>query len=107
MLVLIVRGEVSVSWRCSCVNIKFDQFFNIYKGSIVEYQRALASAVGGKAILFVGAGFSRGATAVSRDALPSGRELAKILCIDAGVPLTEDLKLATSRYLKKKILTIL
>lgn len=53
---LIVRGEVSVSWRCSCVNIKFDQFFNIYKGSIVEYQRALASAVGGKAILFVGAG---------------------------------------------------
>ncbi|MBR8036898.1 SIR2 family protein [Burkholderia cenocepacia] len=68
----------------------------------MEYQRALASAVGGKAILFVGAGFSRGATAVSRDTLPSGRELAKILCIDAGVPLTEDLKLATSRYLKKK-----
>ncbi|WP_322007445.1 SIR2 family protein [Paraburkholderia tropica] len=68
----------------------------------MEYQRALASAMSGKAILFVGAGFSSGATAVSRDPLPNGKKLAKLLCEEAQVPSTDDLKLATNRYLRKK-----
>ncbi len=68
----------------------------------MEYTRALIEARNGKAILFVGAGFSRGATSLDDTELPTGKILALQLCKEAGVPQTDDLKMATSRYLKKK-----
>ena len=72
-------------------------------GDTMEYERALASAMSGKAILFVGAGFSRGAIAVTGDSLPDGRGLARLLCSDADALVTDDLKVATNRYLRKKV----
>lgn len=67
----------------------------------MNYERALISAADGKAIIFAGAGFSLGATSVNDLDFPAGRDLAKVLCDDAKVPATDDLKVAASRYLKK------
>lgn len=76
--------------------------FSISPGEThMDYKSAIAAACNGKAILFVGAGFSVGAVSISGEALPTGRELAKALCIDAGVPISDDLKQASGRYLKK------
>jgi hypothetical protein len=68
----------------------------------MDYTRALISALDGKAILFAGAGFSLGAKSVSGPEFPTGRDLAKILCGQAKVPETDDLKVAATRYLKIK-----
>jgi hypothetical protein len=66
----------------------------------MDYSRALVSAAEGKAILFVGAGFSRGATSLNSEEFPDGWSLAGQLCDAAGVPSTNDLKAASNRYLK-------
>lgn len=66
----------------------------------MDYKSAIAAACNGKAILFVGAGFSTGAISLSGE-VPSGRKLAEILCHEARIPVTDDLKHASSRYLKK------
>lgn len=68
----------------------------------MDYARALISARAGKAILFVGAGFSLGAETLEGEPIPTGRKLAKKLCNEASVPEIEDLKQASSRYLRKK-----
>ncbi len=68
----------------------------------MEYQQALIAARNGNAILFLGAGFSRGLRSVKNNKLPSGSELAKILCEDAEIKITLDLGLAAKRYLRKE-----
>jgi hypothetical protein len=68
----------------------------------LNYKRALIAARNGKAVLFVGAGFSVGAKTLHKDPLPTGGQLAEKLCREAGATITNDLKLATTRFLKKK-----
>lgn len=68
----------------------------------MKYQQALIAAQNGNAILFLGAGFSRGLYSVEGKKLPSGSELANTLCTEAGVKATYDLGLAAKRYLKKE-----
>jgi hypothetical protein len=68
----------------------------------MDYQRALVAAADGKAVLFMGAGFSLGASSLNNSVFPSGTTLAADLCKDAKVPVTNDLKAASSRYLKVK-----
>jgi len=68
----------------------------------MDYARALISAADGKAILFAGAGFSLGSSSLNDLDFPTGSKLAKVLCNDAKVPMSEDLKTAASRYLKAK-----
>ena len=68
----------------------------------MDYKQALIAARNGNAILFLGAGFSRGLHSVKSNELPSGSELAKILCKEADVKITSDLGLAAKRYLKKQ-----
>ncbi|QKY03573.1 hypothetical protein G3257_15800 [Janthinobacterium lividum] len=68
----------------------------------MDYSRALISAAEGKAILFVGAGFSRGATSLDNEGFPDGWTLAGQLCEASDVPSTNDLKVASNRYLKVK-----
>jgi hypothetical protein len=68
----------------------------------MDYPRALISAADGKAVLFVGAGFSLGATSLNGGDFPTGPRLARVLCDNAQLPQTEDLKNASSWYLKKK-----
>ena len=71
----------------------------------MDYNRALISVADGKAIIFAGAGFSLGATSLNGLDFPKGSDLAKVLCDDAEVPYTDDLKIAASRYLRKPKLT--
>lgn len=68
----------------------------------MDYQQALIAARNGNAVLFLGAGFSRGLYSVQNKRLPSGSELAEILCDKAGVKKTSDLGLASKRYLRHK-----
>ena len=68
----------------------------------MDYQRALVAAADGKAVLFMGAGFSLGATSLNNSDFPTGGMLAEDLCKDAKVPVTKDLKTASSRYLRVK-----
>lgn len=68
----------------------------------MEYQQALIAARNGNAILFLGAGFSRGLRSVKSNQLPSGSGLAKILCEEAEIRITSDLGLAAKRYLRKE-----
>lgn len=68
----------------------------------MDYNRALISAAAGKAVLFVGAGFSLGATSIGGGDFPTGPKLAKVLCEAAQLPLNDDLKTASGWYLKKK-----
>lgn len=67
----------------------------------MDYKHALIAARNGKAVLFVGAGFSCGAKTLDDLPLPTGKQLAEILCDHSGVTVTSDLKLATSRFLRK------
>lgn len=66
----------------------------------MEYQQALIAAQNGNAILFLGAGFSRGLHSVEGNQLPSGSELANILCKKGSIKITSDLGLAAKRYLR-------
>lgn len=68
----------------------------------MEYQQALIAAQNGNAILFLGAGFSRGLRSVEGNQLPSGSELANIICEKSSIKITSDLGLAAKRYLKKE-----
>lgn len=68
----------------------------------MTYEEALRSARNGNAVLFFGAGFSRGLKSISQKKLPSGSELAEILCKDAGIKITKDLTRASRQYLKYK-----
>lgn len=68
----------------------------------MEYIDALQAVSSGKAIIFIGSGFSLGADSVSGKDFPTGVELARILCVEAGAPATDDLKIASSRYLRVK-----
>lgn len=68
----------------------------------MDYQRALVAACSGKAVLFTGAGFSQGAISLDDEPVPIGSQLARTLCSEAGTPTSDDLKQATSRYLRVK-----
>lgn len=68
----------------------------------MDYARALIAAADGKAVLFLGSGFSMGATSLDDLNFPTGTTLATQLCADANVPTTSDLKTASSRYLRVK-----
>ena len=55
----------------------------------MQLQDAIEAALAGDAILFVGAGFSRGATNKANQPLPSGFELSKLLSADLGLSFSD------------------
>lgn len=65
------------------------------------YENALHAVWQGKAVLFVGSGFSSGAQSLNEKNFPTGTELAKLLCKEAELKETTDLRQASSRYIKK------
>jgi len=67
----------------------------------VDYKSALKSVWKGKAVLFVGSGFSQGAQSIDSSDFPTGSALARLLCFQAGIKETSDLRQASSRYVKK------
>ncbi|WP_417241252.1 SIR2 family protein [Celeribacter halophilus] len=67
----------------------------------MDYQQALASAINGNAILFFGAGFSRGLSSVTGEKIPSSHGLAKIFCKAGGIKENGDLRVAAKRFLKE------
>lgn len=68
----------------------------------MDYEQALAYAKSGKAILFLGSGFSYGLESILGEKIPTASGLAKRLCEESGSTLTENLKKASTRYLEKK-----
>ncbi|MEN8398578.1 SIR2 family protein, partial [Acinetobacter towneri] len=68
----------------------------------MNYERALTEAKKGRAIIFLGAGFSFGLTSAFGKKVPTGSGLAKLLCDEIQCTITDDLKKATKRYLKNK-----
>lgn len=67
----------------------------------MKYEDALTAAWNGKAVLFLGSGFSTGAESLDGEAFPTGSALAKFLCKRAEIKETTDLRQASSRYIKK------
>lgn len=68
----------------------------------MNYEQALSSAKNGKAILFLGSGFSYGLESILGKKLPTGTGLARILCAQVDASPIDDLKKACKRYLAKK-----
>lgn len=68
----------------------------------MNYEQALAYAKSGKAILFLGSGFSYGVTSVIGERLPTASGLALRLCKESNSKETDNLKNACKRYLKSK-----
>lgn len=68
----------------------------------MDYEQALAYAKSGKAILFLGSGFSYGVKSVIGEKLPTASGLAERLCLESGSTKTDNLKKACKRYLQKK-----
>lgn len=69
---------------------------------IMNYEQALIAARNGNAVIFYGAGFSYGLKSASGATLPTARKLAEILCQEIGINKTEDLRVASKKYLKQK-----
>lgn len=67
----------------------------------MNYTDALTAAWNGKAVLFLGSGFSTGAESIDGEPFPTGSALARFLCHRAGIKETSDLRQASSRYVKK------
>jgi len=68
----------------------------------MNYEQALSCAKNGKAILFLGSGFSYGLESILGNKLPTGTGLARLLCHKVDAPPIDDLKKACKRYLAKK-----
>lgn len=68
----------------------------------MNYEQALSCAKNGKAILFLGSGFSFGLKSIVGNTLPTGSGLANILCEKVDASKTDDLKRACKKYLSKK-----
>lgn len=68
----------------------------------MNYDQALIAARNGNAIIFFGAGFSYGLTSATGKTLPTGKELAKILSNEVTTRSTDDLRVASKKYLKQK-----
>ncbi|WP_202740841.1 SIR2 family protein [Acinetobacter sp. 'aerobic (ED)'] len=68
----------------------------------MNYEQALSCAKNGKAILFLGSGFSFGLKSIVGNTLPTASGLANILCDKASISKTDDLKRACKKYLLKK-----
>lgn len=69
----------------------------------MKITEAIKHAIDGNALLFVGSGFSVGATSINNKEFPTGRELAKKLYSAAGgKAIVDDLAKASSAFLKKK-----
>lgn len=68
----------------------------------MNYEQALIAAKNGNAIIFFGAGFSYGLKSASGETLPTGRKLAEILCNEVNLPKTDDLRVASKKYLRHK-----
>src|SRR5262245_32426206 len=65
--------------------------------------QAIEHAINGNAVLFLGAGYSREATAVNGSNLPTGNRLAVDLMTACGNPdSTADLRVASSYFQKQK-----
>ena len=67
----------------------------------MDIQKAIEYAIAGKAILFTGAGFSRGAINIEGENLKTGPELAQYFCVNGGFEITDDLDEASELYLDK------
>jgi SIR2-like domain len=67
----------------------------------MELDEALKHAHDGRALLFVGAGFSRGATNLAGNDFAVGADLASSLCKEAGIPQGLTLEDAGELYLEK------
>lgn len=67
----------------------------------MDYDYALRAAWAGKAVLFVGSGFSIGARSLDGSNFPTGSGLAQLLCERAEIKVTTDLRQASSRFVKK------
>ena len=68
----------------------------------MDYKTALNAAWNGKAIIFLGSGFSKGAKSANKTNFPSSIELANLLCTEANITINSDLKYASERYIKRK-----
>ncbi|EHU1830499.1 SIR2 family protein [Acinetobacter baumannii] len=68
----------------------------------MNYENALIAARNGNAIIFMGAGFSYGLKSATGKSLPNGRKLAHILSEEINAKTTDDLRIASKRYLKSK-----
>lgn len=68
----------------------------------MNYEHALKAAWNGKAVLFYGSGFSRGAISIDGSDFPTGTSLAKRLCRESNIKENPDLRTAATRYIKRK-----
>lgn len=65
------------------------------------HKDAMQHLISGNAILFLGAGFSVGATNISNEKFLAGGDLSKRLCKEMGIRESDDLKNVSNLYIKK------
>ena len=68
----------------------------------MNYEEALISAKNGNAVLFYGAGFTYGLQSYAGYEAPNGIKLAKILCEEANITPTDNLKVASRNFRRVK-----
>lgn len=68
----------------------------------MNYEEALVSAKNGNAVLFYGAGFTYGLESYAGYKAPNGTRLAEILCEEANINSTDNLKVASRNFRRVK-----
>ena len=64
-------------------------------------EEAIKFAIDGKAVLFLGSGFSSEATNILNENLPIGRELSYAICDEMNINRSDKLSISSERYVDK------
>lgn len=67
----------------------------------LEINRAIELALSGKALLFLGAGFSTEAYNINNQIMGDARKFSNFLCSEMGLPVNDDLSKVSNIYLKR------
>lgn len=66
----------------------------------MEIREAIEHVLNGNGLLFLGAGFSKGAINITKDPLGDAGELSHYLCDELGLPPSKDLAAVSGYYLQ-------
>jgi hypothetical protein len=75
---------------------------NNFKGQDVDYQGILSKINSGKAVVFLGAGFSMSGININNKNLMTGRALSRKLCNLSGTKESDNLRFASDYYIDQK-----
>lgn len=81
--------------------MEFDRKNLVVADEKVDLEKLIRKIQQGKAILFIGAGFSRNATNISGTSLSEAKELSHILCRECSIPEDDNLRFTSDYYISR------